>query len=42
MRTKKLGETLLELEVVLNEIIDTHDLQFGDVLALIEALIDEN
>lgn len=32
----RIGDTLLELEPVLEQLVDTHDLQHGDVLALID------
>jgi hypothetical protein len=33
--SRKLGELLLDLEKVLDEMIDHHDLQWGDILSLV-------
>lgn len=35
MKKRKLGDILLDLEVLLDEMIDAHDLQWGEVLALV-------
>lgn len=32
---RKLGDVLLDLEVILDEMVDSHDLQFGDILNLV-------
>lgn len=32
---RKLGDILLDLEVILDEMVDSHDLQFGDILNLV-------
>ena len=32
---KKLGKVLLDLETVLDEMVDDHDLQWGDILNLV-------
>lgn len=34
-KSRKMGETLLDLENILDEMIDTHDLQWGDILNLV-------
>lgn len=34
---KKLGTTLLELEEILDEMVDKHDLQWGDILSLVHS-----
>lgn len=34
-KIRKMGDILLDLEVVIDEMIDSHDLQFGDVLNLV-------
>lgn len=31
---RKLGDILLDLEQILDEMVDSHELQFGDILAL--------
>jgi hypothetical protein len=36
MKKAKLGDLLLELEVVLDKMVDQHDLQWGDILALVK------
>lgn len=35
INTRKTGDILLDLEVILDELIDSQDLQFGDVLNLV-------
>jgi len=37
---RPLGDVLLDIEPLLEELIDEHDLQKGDVLALINVWID--
>lgn len=37
MAKRKLGAVLLDLEAILDEMIDNHDLQFGDILGLVHA-----
>jgi hypothetical protein len=32
---KTIGDTLLELETILDEMVDKHDLQVGDILNLV-------
>jgi len=34
-KIRKLGDILLDLEEVLDEMVDSHDLQWGDILSLI-------
>ncbi len=34
-RIRPLGDILLELEAVLDEMVDEHELQFGDILGLV-------
>lgn len=34
-KKRKLGDILLDLEVILDEAIDSQDLQWGDVLSLV-------
>lgn len=34
-RIRPLGDILLELEATLDEMVDDHELQFGDVLGLV-------
>jgi hypothetical protein len=34
-KIRPLGHTLLELEILLDEMVVTHELQWGDVLALV-------
>lgn len=36
-RIRPLGDILLELEATLDEMVDSHDLQFGDILGLVYA-----
>lgn len=35
MKKKTIGKTLLELETILDEMVDVHELQMGDILALV-------
>ena len=37
---RKLGDILLDLEDVLTEMIEDHELQTGDVLSLVKSYID--
>lgn len=39
MKTKPLGALLLDLEQLLDSMVDQHDLQWGDVLALVHAYL---
>jgi len=39
MSRPKLGDNLLQLEALLDQMIDVHDLQWGDVLALVHAYL---
>lgn len=34
-KPRKVGDILLDLEVILDELIDSHELQFGDILNLV-------
>jgi len=42
MKTKlrPLGKNLLDLEEVITEMVEVHDLQHGDVLALVKSYLD--
>ena len=35
MKRRKLGDILLDLEKILDEMVDSHELQFGDILFLV-------
>ena len=35
MKRRKFGDILLDLEVILDEMVDSHDAQWGDVLNLV-------
>ena len=37
---RPLGDITLDMEVLLNEIIDDHDLQLGEILALIKVWVE--
>ena len=39
-RTRKVGTILLDLEKVLTELTDDHDLQFGDILNLVYGYLE--
>lgn len=39
-KIRPLGDVLLDLEEVLEEMVDAHSLQTGDVLALVKSWID--
>ena len=34
---RMLGDILLDMEKILDEMVDTHELQFGDILALVHS-----
>lgn len=40
MAKPKLGDTLLDLEKVLDELVDTHDCQWGDILNLVRGHLE--
>lgn len=37
---RPMGDVLLDLEVVISEMIDDHDLQHGDVLSLVRGYLE--
>lgn len=37
---RPLGQTLLDLELILDEMVDTHELQWGDILNLIHGHLE--
>lgn len=39
-KTRSLGKLLLEMEVLLDEMVDKHQLQMGDILALISSHLE--
>jgi hypothetical protein len=40
MKRRPLGTTLLDLEVILDEMVDCHDLQWGDILNLVRGYLE--
>lgn len=36
-KLRPLGDILLDLEVILDEMVDKHELQMGDILALVQS-----
>ncbi len=34
-KTKTIGASLLDLEIILDELVDRHELQYGDILSLV-------
>jgi hypothetical protein len=39
-KIRPLGEILLDLEVIVEEIVDDHDLQWGDVLNVVHGYLE--
>ena len=40
MKLRPLGQVTLDLEVILEEMVDSHELQMGEILAIVKAWVE--